>query len=63
MAINLASPVIGPAHRVKTGKKPTLNSEYIRQLLSNVDINKPPGLKDRALIALMVIPLHALALL
>ena len=54
VATNPASSVRGPAHRVKTGKTPILDSEDTRQLLNSIDIFKPSGLRDRALIALMV---------
>lgn len=54
VATNPASSVRGPAHRVKTGKTPILDSEDTRQLLNSIDVSKPSGLRDRALIALMV---------
>ncbi len=54
VATNPASSVRGPSHRVKTGKTPILDSEDTRQLLNSIDISKPSGLRDRALIALMV---------
>jgi len=54
VASNPASSVRGPSHRVKTGKTPILDSEDTRQLLNSIDISKPSGLRDRALIALMV---------
>lgn len=54
VATNPASSVRGPSHRVKTGKTPILDSEDTRKLLNSIDVSKPSGLRDRALIALMV---------
>ncbi len=54
VAVNPASSVRGPTHRVKTGKTPILDSEDTRRLLNSIDVSKPSGLRDRALIALMV---------
>ena len=54
VAVNPASSVRGPTHRVKTGKTPILDSEDTRRLLDSIDVSKPSGLRDRALIALMV---------
>nr|WP_258192039.1 site-specific integrase [Nitrosomonas nitrosa] len=54
VAVNPASSVRGPNHRIKTGKTPILDSEDTRRLLDSIDVSKPSGLRDRALIALMV---------
>jgi site-specific recombinase XerD len=51
---NPAGSVRGPAHRVKTGKTPVLEAEEARRLLDSIDTRTPAGLRDRALIALMV---------
>lgn len=51
---NPASSVRGPAHRVKRGKTPILSTEEARELFDNIDISTPIGLRDRALIGLMV---------
>jgi integrase len=39
---------------VKTGKTPVLEAAEARQLLDRIDVTTPAGLRDRALIALMV---------
>ncbi len=51
---NPATSVRGPSHSVKTGKTPVLDAEEARQLLDSIDTSTPVGLRDRALIALMV---------
>lgn len=52
--VNPASSVRGPSHVVKTGKTPILDSEDARRLLASIDTSTQAGLRDRALIALMV---------
>jgi len=52
--INPAASVRGPRHIVRTGKTLVLDPDEARQLLDSIDITKPIGLRDRALIALMV---------
>ena len=51
---NPASSVRGPSHSVKRGKTPVLDPSEARQLLDAIDVTKPVGLRDRALIGLMV---------
>jgi site-specific recombinase XerD len=51
---NPASSVRGPKHSVKKGKTPVLAAEEARAMLDAIDISTPIGLRDRALIALMV---------
>jgi integrase len=51
---NPASSVRGPKHVVKVGKTPVLDPEEARTLLDSIDVTTPAGLRDRALIALMV---------
>ena len=51
---NPAASVRGPSHSVKTGKTPVLDAEEARRLLDSIDTRTPAGLRDRALIALMV---------
>ncbi|MBA1205357.1 tyrosine-type recombinase/integrase [Pseudomonas capeferrum] len=51
---NPAASVRGPSHTSRTGKTPVLDPSEARQLLDSIDINTPAGLRDRALIALMV---------
>ena len=52
--MNPASAVRGPKHVVKKGKTPVLSAEEARELLDSIDTGTPCGLRDRALIALMV---------
>jgi site-specific recombinase XerD len=51
---NPASSVRGPQHVVKGGKTPVLDPAEARALLDSIDTATPAGLRDRALIALMV---------
>ena len=51
---NPAVSVRGPAHSVRKGKTPVLDPLEARQLLDSIDVTTPIGLRDRALIALMV---------
>ena len=51
---NPAASVRGPSHSVKRGKTPVLSPEEARQLLDSIDVTTPAGLRDRALIGLMV---------
>ena len=44
----------GPKHVVKTGKTPVLTAEETRELLDTIDTDTLVGLRDRALIGLMV---------
>jgi integrase/recombinase XerC len=52
--VNPAGSVRGPSHSVKRGKTPVLDPSEARALLDSIDITKPVGLRDRALIGLMV---------
>jgi site-specific recombinase XerD len=54
MPANPASSVRGPRHSVKKGKTPVLSAEEARTLLDSIDTNTTIGLRDRALIGLMV---------
>jgi site-specific recombinase XerD len=51
---NPAASVRGPSHTAKKGKTPVLDATEARQLLDSIDVTTPAGLRDRALIALMV---------
>ena len=51
---NPASSVRGPSHTARTGKTPVLDPSEARQLLDSIDVSTHAGLRDRALIALMV---------
>jgi integrase/recombinase XerC len=52
--VNPAASVRGPSHSVKRGKTPVLDPSEARALLDRIDVTKPVGLRDRALIGLMV---------
>jgi site-specific recombinase XerC len=52
--VNPAASVRGPAHSVKSGKTPVLDPDEARQLLDSIEATTPAGLRDRALIGLMV---------
>jgi len=54
LPVNPAASVRGPAHSARRGKTPVLASEEARALLNGIDVTKPVGLRDRALIGLMV---------
>jgi integrase len=54
MPFNPATAVHGPKHVVKRGKTPVLAHEEARQLLGSIDTSSHAGLRDRALIRLMV---------
>ena len=51
---NPASSVRGPKHVVKKGKTPVLSPDEARQLLDLIDVSTIGGLRDRALIGVMV---------
>lgn len=51
---NPAASVRGPKHVVKVGKTPVLDPQEARALLDSIDVTTPAGLRDRALIALMI---------
>lgn len=52
--MNPASSVRGPKHVVKKGKTPVLTAEEARTLLDSIDVTTIGGLRDRAMIAVMV---------
>lgn len=52
--VNPAASVRGPSHSVKRGRTPVLAPEEARALLDAIDVITPIGLRDRALIGLMV---------
>ena len=51
---NPAANVHGPRYSAQVGKTPVLDASEARKLLDSIDITTPIGLRDRALIALMV---------
>jgi site-specific recombinase XerD len=52
--VNPASSVRGPSHTVKEGKTPVLAAEEARAVLDNIEVTTIVGLRDRALIGMMV---------
>jgi site-specific recombinase XerD len=52
--VNPASSVRGPSHTVTVGKTPVLAPEEARALIDSIEVTTIVGLRDRALIALMV---------
>jgi site-specific recombinase XerD len=52
--VNPASSVRGPSHTVTVGKTPVLAPEEARALIDSIEVTTIAGLRDRALIALMV---------
>lgn len=54
LVMNPASSVRGPKHVVRRGKTPVLAKEQARQLLDSINTKTLSGLRDRALIAVMV---------
>jgi integrase/recombinase XerD len=51
---NPAGAVRGPKYVVKRGKTPVLSADQARQLLDSIDVGELSGLRDRALIGVMV---------
>ncbi len=54
MDVNPAHSVRGPKHVVKKGKTPVLTADEARILLDSIDTSTVMGLRDRALIALIL---------
>ena len=52
--VNPAHAVRGPSHAVRAGSTPVLDPKEARTLLDSIDVTTEIGLRDRALIALMV---------
>ncbi len=52
--VNPASPVKGPTYVVKRGKTPVLSVEDARKLLNSIPTDSLRGLRDRALIGVML---------
>ncbi|MFQ5641954.1 MAG: tyrosine-type recombinase/integrase [bacterium] len=51
---NPAADVRGPKHIVTTGKTPVMAGEDAKALFTSIDISKPSGLRDKALLGVMV---------
>lgn len=54
VTMNPAASVRGPRHVVKKGSTPVLRADEARQLLDAIDVESIVGLRDRALIGVMV---------
>lgn len=54
LPMNPAASVRGPTYVIKKGKTPVLTADEARTLLDSIDISTVVGLRDRALIGLMV---------
>jgi len=54
LAVNPAHAVRGPKHTQRKGKTPVFNVDEARTLIDAIDTTSLPGLRDRALIGLMV---------
>lgn len=54
MPVNPAAAVRGPKYSLTRGKTPVLSAEQARQLLDSIDVKTVAGLRDRALIAIMI---------
>ncbi len=54
MPLNPAAAVRGPRHIVRRGKTPVLDPAEARQLIDAIDVTTVIGLRDRALVGLMV---------
>src|SRR3954452_21969511 len=54
LEMNPAAAVRGPKYVVKRGKTPVLEADEARQLLASIDVSTPVGLRDRALIGLLI---------
>ena len=52
--VNPAASVRGPAHSVRRGKTSVLAPDEARRLLDSIDVSAHSGLRDRALVGLMV---------
>lgn len=52
--VNPAASVRGPKHLVTIGRTPVLDPDEARALIDSIDVSTAAGLRDRALIALMV---------
>src|ERR1051325_4353855 len=54
LPMNAASSVRGPKHVVRRGKTPSLSAEEARELLNSIDVTTIKGLRDRAIIGVML---------
>ena len=54
LAMNPAASVRGPKYVIKKGKTPVLSADEARQLINSIETTTVKGLRDRALLAVMV---------
>jgi site-specific recombinase XerD len=54
LPFNPASSVRGPKYVAKRGKTPVLTADQARHLLDSIDISKVAGLRDRAILGVMI---------
>ena len=54
LPMNPASSVRGPKHVVRRGKTPSMSAEEARELLDGIDVTNIRGLRDRAIIGVML---------
>ncbi len=59
LPVNPAHAVRGPKHSQRRGKTPVLQADEARTLIDAIDVTSLPGLRDRALIGLMVYTLRS----
>lgn len=52
--LNPAASVRGPRHSVIEGRTPALSVAQVRQLLANIDVQRLVGLRDRAIIGVLI---------
>ena len=54
VSVNPAHAVRGPKHVIRTGRTPVLDREEARALLAGINVSTLTGLRDRALIGMMI---------
>lgn len=54
LPMNSAASVRGPKHVIKRGKTPVLSADEARQLLESIDASTLVGLRDRAVVGVMI---------
>jgi site-specific recombinase XerD len=52
--LNPALSVRGPRHSVSEGKTPAIDARQARALLNSIDLSRPIGIRDRAIIATLI---------
>jgi site-specific recombinase XerD len=54
VVLNPAASVRGERHAPQTGKTPEIGVESVRELLSSLDLSHPVGLRDRAMLGVLI---------